>query len=95
MELRKEVVLSHYVYGRVTPEQKADIIDILREQKHIVGMTGDGVNDIISLKKSDCAIALGSGAPATKNIANFILLDDDFNHMKDAVYGGRTVVNNI
>ena len=58
-------------------------------------MTGDGVNDIISLKKADCAIALGSGAPATKNVSNFILMDDDFNHMKNAVYCGRTVVNNV
>ena len=58
-------------------------------------MTGDGVNDVISLKKADCAIALRSGAPATKNISNFVLLDDNFNNMKDAVLQGRGVINNV
>lgn len=91
----KQVVLTHWIYGRVTPEQKAEIVDILRDEGHIVGMTGDGVNDVISLKKADCAIALGSGAPATKNISNFILLDDNFNNMKDAVLQGRGVINNV
>lgn len=91
----KQAVLTHWVYGRVNPDQKAEIVDILREQGRIVGMTGDGVNDVISLKKADCSIALGTGAPATKNISNFILLDNDFNHMKDAVLQGRGVVNNV
>ena len=91
----KEIILKNWIYGRVSPEQKAIIVDILKEAGHVVGMTGDGVNDVISLKKSDCAIALGSGAPATKNISNFVLLDDDFNHMKDAVLQGRGVINNV
>ena len=91
----REQVLKNYIYGRVTPEQKAEIVDILKEEKHIVGMTGDGVNDVISLKKADCSIALGNGAPATKNVSNFILLDNNFNNMKDAVYEGRRVINNV
>lgn len=91
----KQAVLNNWIYGRVTPEQKAEIVDILRAEGRIVGMTGDGVNDVISLKKADCSIALGSGASATKNISNFILLDDDFNHMKDAVMEGRCVINNV
>ncbi len=91
----KQIILNNWIYGRVTPEQKAMIVDILREEGHIVGMTGDGVNDVISLKKADCSIALGNGAPATKNISNFVLLDNDFNHMKDAVLQGRGVVNNV
>lgn len=94
-ELFRHTILTHNIYGRVTPEQKAMIVDILQKEGHIVGMTGDGVNDVISLKKSDCAIALGSGAPATKNIANFVLLDDNFNNMKDAVLQGRGVINNV
>lgn len=94
-EAFKYAILTHWIYGRVTPEQKADIVDILRDEGRVVGMTGDGVNDIISLKKADCAIALGSGASATKNVANFVLLDDDFNNMKEAVYKGRAVVNNV
>lgn len=94
-ELFRHTILTHQIYGRVNPDQKAQIVDILREEGHIVGMTGDGVNDVISLKKADCSIALGSGAPATKNISNFILLDDDFNNMKDAVLQGRGVINNV
>lgn len=91
----KHEILTHHIYGRVTPDQKAEIVDILRAEGHIVGMTGDGVNDVISLKKADCSIALGSGAPATKNISSFILLDDNFNNMKDAVLQGRGVINNV
>lgn len=91
----KDAILKHKIYGRVTPEQKAEIVDILRAEDKVVGMTGDGVNDVISLKKADCAIALGSGAPATKNISNFVLLDDDFNNMKEAVFKGRGVINNV
>lgn len=94
-ETFRHQILTHQIYGRVTPDQKAQIVDILRAEGHIVGMTGDGVNDVISLKKADCSIALGSGAPATKNISNFILLDDDFNNMKDAVLQGRGVINNV
>ena len=94
-ETFRHEVLTHQIYGRVTPDQKAQIVDTLRAEGHVVGMTGDGVNDVISLKKADCSIALGSGAPATKNISNFILMDDDFNCMKDAVLQGRSVINNV
>lgn len=58
-------------------------------------MTGDGINDIVAMKKSDCSIALEKGAPATKNISNLILLDSNFANLKEAVYQGRRVVNNV
>ena len=58
-------------------------------------MTGDGINDIVAMKKSDCSIALEKGAPATKNISNLVLLDSNFANLKEAVYQGRRVVNNI
>ena len=58
-------------------------------------MTGDGINDIVAMKKSDCSIALEKGAPATKNISNLVLLDSNFENLKEAVYQGRRVVNNI
>lgn len=89
------LVLNNSVFARVSPEQKAEIIDILKKYKHIVAMTGDGINDIISLKKADCSIALSNGAQATKNIANLVLLDSNFESLKDAVFEGRRVVNNV
>lgn len=89
------LVMNNSVFARVTPEQKAEIVDILKKNKRIVAMSGDGVNDIISLKKADCSIALANGAPATKNISNLVLLDSNFNNMKEAVFEGRRVVNNI
>ena len=58
-------------------------------------MSGDGINDIISLKKADCSIALANGCQATKNISNLVLLDSNFANMKEAVFEGRRVVNNI
>ena len=91
----KRLVLKNTVFARVTPEQKAKIVDILKEAGRTVAMTGDGVNDIIALKKADCSIALANGAPATKNISNLVLLDSNFSNMKEAVFEGRRVVNNV
>jgi len=89
------VVMKYTIFARTTPEQKAEIVDILKKNKRTVGMTGDGVNDIIALKKADCSIALANGAPATKNVSNLVLMDSNFNNMKDAVLEGRRIVNNL
>lgn len=89
------LVLSNSVFARVTPEQKAEIVDILKKNGRTVAMTGDGVNDIIALKKADCSIALANGSPATKNVSNLVLLDSNFANMKEAVFEGRRVVNNV
>lgn len=91
----ERIVIDNAVFARVSPEQKAEIVDILKKNGRTVGMTGDGINDIIALKKSDCSIALANGSPATKNISNLILLDSNFSNMKEAVFEGRRVVNNI
>lgn len=90
-----EMIMRTKVFGRVTPEQKAYIVDVLRANGRNVAMTGDGVNDLISLKKADCSIALANGAPATKNVANIVLMDSNFENMKNAVLEGRRVVNNV
>ena len=87
--------MNNNIFGRVSPEQKAEIVDILKKHGRTVAMTGDGINDLISLKKADCSIALANGAPATKNIANIVLMDSNFSNMKEAVLEGRRVVNNI
>lgn len=91
----EELVLSNAIFGRVTPDQKAEIIAILKKNNRIVGVTGDGLNDLLAFKQADCSIALANGAAATKNVANLVLLDSNFSNMKEAVFQGRRVVNNI
>ncbi len=93
-ELEKQA-LEYNVFGRATPEQKRILVKYFKQQKRTVAMTGDGINDLLALKDADCSIALGSGSQATKNIANIILLDDDFSSLKDALQQGRRVINNI
>ena len=91
----EQIVLNNAIFGRVTPDQKADIIAILKKNNRVVAVTGDGLNDLLAFKQADCSIALANGAAATKNVANLILLDSNFANMKEAVFQGRRVVNNI
>ena len=91
----EEIVMNNAIFGRVSPDQKADIIAILKKNNRIVGVTGDGLNDLLAFKQADCSIALANGAAATKNVANLVLLDSNFSNMKEAVFQGRRVVNNI
>ena len=91
----EEIVMNNAIFGRVNPDQKADIIAILKKNGRITGVTGDGLNDLLAFKQADCSIALANGAAATKNVANLILLDSNFANMKEAVFQGRRVVNNI
>ena len=91
----EQIVMNNSIFGRVSPDQKADIIAILKKNGRITGVTGDGLNDLLAFKQADCSIALANGAAATKNVANLILLDSNFANMKEAVFQGRRVVNNI
>ena len=91
----EEIVLNNSIFGRVSPDQKADIIAILKKNERVVGVTGDGLNDLLAFKQADCSIALANGAAATKNVANLVLLDSNFANMKEAVFQGRRVVNNV
>lgn len=83
------------IFGRVTPEKKAELIEALQDQGHTVAMTGDGVNDILALKKADCSIAMASGSSAAMNAAAIVLLKSDFSAMPRIVGEGRRTVNNI
>ena len=83
------------IFGRVMPGQKAQMVELLQEQGHTVAMTGDGVNDVLALKKADCSIAMASGSDAAKNVSNVVLLDSDFSVMPEIVKEGRRVINNI
>lgn len=90
-----EIVDQYTVFGRVSPEQKAAIIKELKNRKNTVGMTGDGVNDILAMKNSDCSIAMANGASAARNAAHLVLLDSNFASMPAVVEEGRRVINNI
>ena len=83
------------VFGRVTPQQKKEMVLALQKHGHTVAMTGDGVNDVLALKEADCSVAMASGSDAAKNIANVVLLDSNFGAMPHIVNQGRKVVNNI
>ena len=88
--------ISEYaVFGRVKPEQKKAFVTALQEQKHIVAMTGDGVNDTLALKAADCSIAMAAGSDAARNVAHLVLVDNDFAHMPDVVAEGRRSINNL
>ena len=90
-----DAVSVYSVFGRVTPQQKKEMVQALKAQGHTVAMTGDGVNDVLALKEADCSIAMAQGSDAAKNIANVVLLDSNFASMPHIVNQGRRVVNNI
>ncbi len=94
-ELLEEAVEKYSIFGRVTPQQKKEMVLALKEKGHTVAMTGDGVNDVLALKEADCSIAMAGGSDAAKNIANVVLLDSSFSSMPAIVNQGRRVVNNI
>lgn len=83
------------IFGRVTPKQKKVLVTSLKSKGHTVGMTGDGVNDVMALKEADCSIAMASGSEASRNVAQLVLLDSDFAALPSVVAEGRRVINNI
>ena len=91
----KEAAIKYTVFGRVTPEQKKEIILALKEQKHTVAMTGDGVNDVLALKNADCSISVANGSDAARNVSQLVLMDNDFKSMPNIVDEGRRTINNI
>ena len=86
---------KYTVFGRVTPEQKAILVRAMKQAGKTVAMTGDGVNDILAMRESDCAISVGCGTDAAKTVANLVLMDNKFSSMPNVVAEGRQVVNNI
>ena len=93
-EQLKKIVNKYMIFGRVTPYQKQLIIRALKENS-TVGMIGDGVNDILALKESDCGIALASGISAARSVSEVVLTESDFAVLPNIVNEGRRVVNNI
>ena len=91
----KEIAEKYNIFGRVTPLGKKILIESLQENKHIVAMTGDGVNDVLALKQSDCAIAVASGSSAARNVAQLVLLNSNFDSIPKIVKEGRRKINNV
>jgi len=89
------VLEKRSAFGRVTPQQKREVVGALQSTGHVVAMTGDGVNDALALKDADIGVAMGNGSPATRAVAQLVLLDGKFSHLPDVVAEGRRVIANI
>lgn len=83
------------VFGRVTPEQKVLLVKTLKAAGHTVAMTGDGVNDTLALKESNCAIAMADGSEMARKVSQIVLLNSDFGTLPDVVREGRRCINNV
>lgn len=91
----REAVQKYNVFGRVKPEQKQKLVHAYQSEKKVVGMVGDGVNDVLALKDADCGIAMAAGSDAAKQSAHIVLLDSDFACLRNIVSEGRTIIANI
>ncbi|MBQ9058299.1 MAG: HAD-IC family P-type ATPase [Atopobiaceae bacterium] len=94
-DVLRDAAEKYRVFGRVTPQQKRDLVHILQETGHTVAMTGDGVNDVLALRESDCSVAMASGSEAARNVSDVVLVDSDFAHMPQVVAEGRRSINNL
>jgi cation-transporting P-type ATPase E len=90
-----DVLETHAIFGRVTPQQKRAMVEALQSRGHVVAMTGDGVNDVLALKDADIGVAMGSGSSATRAVAQLVLLDSTFDALPSVVGEGRRVLGNI
>lgn len=90
-----EAAEKYTIFGRVTPQQKEKLIVALHDAGHSVAMTGDGVNDVLALKRADCSVAMASGSEAAKCVSQIVLADNDFSSMPHIVAEGRRTIHNI
>lgn len=79
----------------MTPQQKRELVQALKRREHTVAMTGDGVNDVLALKEADCSVAMAAGSDAARNVAEIVLVDNDFASMPAVVAEGRRSINNL
>ncbi|MBQ9115035.1 MAG: HAD-IC family P-type ATPase [Clostridia bacterium] len=94
-EMVYEAAEKYTIFGRVSPDQKLMLVKALKAKGHTVGMTGDGVNDVLALREADCSIAVASGSDASKNVSKLVLLDNNFASMPKVVAEGRRCINNL
>ena len=90
-----EIASQYTVFGRTSPRQKKALVRALKQSGHTVCMTGDGVNDVLAMKEADCSIAMRTGSGAARSAGDFVLMSSDFSAMKQILYEGRRVINNI
>ncbi len=90
-----QVAAESTVFGRITPDQKERLVEALRQQGHYVAMIGDGVNDVLSLKKANLGIAMESGSAATRGVADMILINDSFSALPAAFTEGQRIINGM
>ncbi len=90
-----DALATHTTFGRVRPDQKRAIVHALQSRGHTVAMTGDGVNDVLALKDADIGVAMGAGSPASRAVAQIVLLDNRFATLPYVVGEGRRVIGNI
>ncbi len=98
LKSEEEIVAAaekYTIFGRVLPDQKLLLVKALKAAGHTVAMTGDGVNDVLALKESDCSVAMASGSDAAKNVSSLVLLDSNFASMPKVVAEGRRSINNL
>ena len=93
--MNHQIVENYNIFARVSPSQKRDLIKALKNNGHVVAMTGDGVNDVLALKESDCSIAMASGSDAARNVSELVLLNSDFEAIPKIIEEGRSTINNI
>lgn len=90
-----DAATKYTIFGRVTPNQKQQLIKALKQKGHTVAMVGDGVNDVLAMKESDCSVAMASGSDIARNVSHLVLLNSDFASMPKTVAEGRRAINNI
>lgn len=90
-----KIVEEYVVFGRVSPRQKKELIAALKKNGHTTCMTGDGVNDVLAMKESDCSVAMINGSDAARSACDFVLMTSDFSSMVHVLQEGRRVINNI
>ncbi|MFD6884176.1 HAD-IC family P-type ATPase [Rhodococcus sp. NPDC060084] len=90
-----DIAEASTTFGRVRPDQKRAMVGALQSRGHTVAMTGDGVNDVLALKDADIGVAMGSGSPAARSVAQIVLLDNKFATLPYVVGEGRRVIGNI
>lgn len=94
-EQLRDAAEEYTVFGRVTPDQKRTLVQTLQKNGHTVAMTGDGANDVMALRESDCSVAMAAGSEAARAVSNLVLLDSDFAVMPRVVREGRRSINNL